>query len=184
MYNAWLSVLRSMSGPPAHSAPLFQTRPWRLRELSSQLGSWTQVSRHCPPSTAATLWQPCTVAHTRRPGGAQLRHDATLYVEQPNAVIFVCEFPDALVEPRPLVWSGLETLVARIQTALDAAGLTSAMKGAGEPLRALQALQRVLPKLRDIAETQVRTLHPRCTGGLRVCEPVSLTCVCPVPCAG
>ena len=85
----------------------------------------------------------------------QLRHDATLYVEQPNTVIFLCEFPDALVEPRPRVWAGIEAMVARAQHALQAAGLTIAVEGASGAIHALEALGRVVPRLRGISETQV-----------------------------
>ncbi len=80
-YNGWLNAIRQLN-PPAReerdNLPRFmQTAAWWQKSMTTQLASW-----------------------------AQLRHDNILYAK-PSYGVYVCEFPDAYVEPRPQFYSSI-----------------------------------------------------------------------------
>jgi hypothetical protein len=87
LYNEWLGALRALSRAGAGiSAPLevAGTEAWGRRTLNAQLASW-----------------------------AELRHDTILYVKQSYTAGPVCEFPDALVEPRPEFFNRLQRYASK-----------------------------------------------------------------------
>ena len=75
LYDLWLSALpklhADLSNEPGFPE-LMRTRPWQLKQLHTQLGSW-----------------------------AELRHTGILYVKQSYTRRGECDFPASYVEPYP-----------------------------------------------------------------------------------
>jgi hypothetical protein len=86
IYNSWLSALRELSPPTtdAKYPQAMRTRAWALKNLNTQLASWTQ-----------------------------LRHDTILYAKQSYTGIPICSYPYAYVEPRPEFWLKMEQMAAQ-----------------------------------------------------------------------
>lgn len=84
IYMQWLDSLRQLSSPIAEDPRLpdaMRTRAWALKDLNTQLASWTQ-----------------------------LRHDTILYAKQSYTDTFACSYPKGFVEPRPSFWRALQTM--------------------------------------------------------------------------
>ncbi|HYF50394.1 MAG TPA: DUF3160 domain-containing protein, partial [Planctomycetota bacterium] len=84
LYWGWLGVLRELSVRSHDGLPeVMRTEAWEMKNLSSQLASWTQ-----------------------------LRHDTILYADQ-VMVSTTCCYPSAFVEPRVDFWRRFETMARR-----------------------------------------------------------------------
>ncbi len=83
MSSAWLHALQALSEPTV--APQFpeamRTRAWAMKDLNTQLASWTQR-----------------------------RHDTVLYFKQYASGPVLCSYPAGFLEPRPELYSRLSTL--------------------------------------------------------------------------
>lgn len=83
MSAAWLHVLRALSEPTV--APQYleamRTRAWAMKDLNTQLASWTQR-----------------------------RHDTVLYAKQSITGPVLCSYPAGFLEPRPELYSRLGAL--------------------------------------------------------------------------
>lgn len=80
IYQGWLGALRALS-PPTTASPFpqaMQTEAWAMKNLNTQLASWTQ-----------------------------LRHDTILYVKQSVTPPFLCDYPAGYVEPRLEFWTSM-----------------------------------------------------------------------------
>eukprot|EP00638_Chattonella_subsalsa_P019351 CAMPEP_0117885286 /NCGR_PEP_ID=MMETSP0950-20121206/19531_1 /TAXON_ID=44440 /ORGANISM="Chattonella subsalsa, Strain CCMP2191" /LENGTH=781 /DNA_ID=CAMNT_0005742107 /DNA_START=54 /DNA_END=2399 /DNA_ORIENTATION=- len=75
LYTMWLDLLRELSQPAAHGSATFHTESWHMKDLNTQMASWTE-----------------------------LRHDSILYTKQAYARRARCEYPEGFVEPRPAFW--------------------------------------------------------------------------------
>jgi hypothetical protein len=82
LYEIWLGALRTLHEPPpkdgGHVPNVMRNRPWRIKELTTQLASW-----------------------------AELRHDTLLYAKQSYTVSIACEYPEGYVEPYPEFFASL-----------------------------------------------------------------------------
>lgn len=78
IYQGWLGALRALSSPTKarHFPQAMQTEAWAMKNLNTQLASWTQ-----------------------------LRHDTILYVKQSFTPPFLCDYPSGYVEPRFEFWA-------------------------------------------------------------------------------
>lgn len=85
LYMNWLALLRELSQPAGAALPeAMRTRPWAMKTVNTQLGSWTQ-----------------------------LRHDTILYVKQSYTSGAGCEYPAGFVEPVPHFWSRFEKMATK-----------------------------------------------------------------------
>lgn len=94
IYNAWLAALRSLSSPttdPKYPQAM-RTRAWGMKNLNTQLASWTE-----------------------------LRHDTLLYAKQSYAEPLTCGYPAGFVEPRPEFWQRMRGLAEAATRAIMAA---------------------------------------------------------------
>ena len=86
--HAWLAdVIGTTAGVLTTAAfvpQVARTRAWAMRELTTQLASWTQ-----------------------------LRHDTILYVKQSYTSGAGCFYPAGYVDPRPVFWARFETMARR-----------------------------------------------------------------------
>lgn len=89
LYTRWLAVLRSLSQPT--TGPDFpqamRTRAWAMKNLTTQLASWTQ-----------------------------LRHDNILITQQSHTIEGTCFYPAGFVEPRPEVFAQLADMADLLKT--------------------------------------------------------------------
>ena len=92
LYNLWLDSLRTLSEPTTGSSypEVMRTRPWALRRLNTQLGSWTQ-----------------------------LRHASILYAKPNYVPSYMCSYPAGFVEPMPQFWAALRKLVDTARQTID-----------------------------------------------------------------
>ena len=83
VYQHWLGSLRALSAPTTGEAfpQAMQTNAWAMKNLNTQLASWTQ-----------------------------LRHDTVLYAKQSVTPPFLCDYPAGYVEPRVAFWRALGTM--------------------------------------------------------------------------
>ena len=83
IYSHWLGTLRALSEPTtaANFPQSFRTRAWSMKNLNTQLASWTH-----------------------------LRHNTVLYAKQSYSGGFLCSYPKAYVEPVPKFWSKLKNM--------------------------------------------------------------------------
>jgi hypothetical protein len=83
IYMHWLATLRELSLPTTDDnyPQVVRTRAWAMRNLNTQLGSWTH-----------------------------LRHDTILYVKQSYTATTLCEYPAGYVEPLPHFWARFEKM--------------------------------------------------------------------------
>jgi hypothetical protein len=86
IYGHWLACLRELSA--ATTGPeypqVMRTRAWAMKDLNTQLASWTQ-----------------------------LRHDTVLYAKQSYTDPVLCSYPAGFVEPRPLFWQRMRVMAQR-----------------------------------------------------------------------
>lgn len=77
LYMGWLATLRELSAPTTDRVfpDAARTRAWAMRDLNTQLASWTQ-----------------------------LRHDTVLYAKQSYTGFGSCSYPAGFVDPRPSFW--------------------------------------------------------------------------------
>ncbi|MHB8522790.1 MAG: DUF3160 domain-containing protein [Limisphaerales bacterium] len=94
LYMGWLATLRELSAPVTDAIypDALRTRAWAMKDLNTQLASWTQM-----------------------------RHDTVLYAEQSyTGGGGSCSYPAGFIEPRPAFWRRLhqmaETAMNLIQT--------------------------------------------------------------------
>jgi hypothetical protein len=83
IYSHWLGTLRALSEPTTAATfpEPFRTRAWSMKNLNTQLASWTH-----------------------------LRHDTVLYAKQSYSGFFLCSYPKAYVEPVPKFWNTLKNM--------------------------------------------------------------------------
>lgn len=116
IYTAWLAALRSLSTPTTNGLypESMRTRPWAMKTLNTQLGSW-----------------------------AELRHDTVLYGKQSYTEPILCGYPSGFVEPRPEFWGKMGELAnaagaaianLRLQENVTVPGRPNQYGGAGDPL--------------------------------------------------
>jgi hypothetical protein len=100
IYSAWLAALRTLSVPTTD--PKFpeamRTRPWAMKTLNTQMGSWTE-----------------------------LRHDTLLYVKQSYAEPGLCSYPAGFVEPRPEFWQAMKVLAETAAAAISSLRLSDSI---------------------------------------------------------
>lgn len=92
MSAAWLHALRALSDPtvvPQYPEAM-RTRAWAMKDLSTQLASWTQR-----------------------------RHDTVLYAKQSVTGPVLCSYPAGFLEPRPEFYSRLGALAHVTATAVS-----------------------------------------------------------------
>ena len=97
IYNAWLAALRALSAPttdPKYPEAV-RTRPWAMKTLNTQMGSWTE-----------------------------LRHDTLLYVKQSYSEPGTCSYPAGFVEPRPEFWQAMKVLAETTAAAISSLRLS------------------------------------------------------------
>ncbi|MBL9008163.1 MAG: DUF3160 domain-containing protein [Myxococcales bacterium] len=119
LYRGWLRALRTLSPDESRAAPARFGLPqatgseaWARRLLNTQLGSW-----------------------------AQLRHDTILYAK-PSTSSFICEFPDAYVDPYPAFYRALIALGDRA---------TSELRGLASPAPVVQKASGYFEHLSEVA---------------------------------
>lgn len=100
LYNGWLKALRALSDSKGRESrpEAMRTRAWDHKLLATQLASW-----------------------------AELRHDTLLYAKQSYSGGITCEYPDAYVEPYPLLFQSLAHLAGlglEMTAELEDSGLT------------------------------------------------------------
>ncbi|KAL3674614.1 hypothetical protein V7S43_000557 [Phytophthora oleae] len=83
----WQKALRGLSRPSPNPSRTFQSNVWRLRQMNTQLGSFTQ-----------------------------LRHDTLLYAKQSYGMRCGCEYADGMVDPYPLFWQRMGELAKQMAT--------------------------------------------------------------------
>jgi hypothetical protein len=83
IYTHWLACLRELSVPTTDSQypAAMRTRAWAMKDLNTQLASWTQ-----------------------------LRHDTVLYAKQSYTDPVVCSYPAGFVEPRAAFWQRMRVM--------------------------------------------------------------------------
>lgn len=86
IYLGWLGALRALSLPTteARYPEALRTRAWSMKNLNTQLASWTQ-----------------------------LRHDTILYAKQSYTGGILCSYPYGFVEPRLEFWSAMAQVARR-----------------------------------------------------------------------
>ncbi len=92
IYSHWLACLRELSAPTTDPKypECMRTRAWAMKDLNTQLASWTQ-----------------------------LRHDTILYVKQSYTPPFICSYPDGYVEPRPAFWARMQDMAKATRAVLE-----------------------------------------------------------------
>ncbi|GLE06605.1 hypothetical protein PINS_up015999 [Pythium insidiosum] len=91
--DQWLGMLRHLSAKCPVASPTFHTDAWKLRQLTTQVASFTQ-----------------------------LRHDTLLYTKQSNTAMLYCEYPAGYVEPYPEFWMAFERMVSSLAKLLPFGG--------------------------------------------------------------
>ena len=130
IYMQWLNSLRQFSAPVAEDPRLpdaMRTRSWALKDLNTQLASWTQ-----------------------------LRHDTILYAKQSYTATFGCSYPKGFVEPRPLFWKALQAMAentARLISQTDYGFHTNLQKS---QIEFLNHFAGVSEKLLRMSEKELR----------------------------
>jgi hypothetical protein len=83
IYSHWLACLRELSSPTTGTQfpKAMRTRAWSMKDLNTQLASWTQ-----------------------------LRHDTVLYAKQSYTDPVICSYPAGYVEPRPAFWQRMRVM--------------------------------------------------------------------------
>ncbi len=87
LYSLWLDCLTELDSKVVdrpHVPQAMQTRTWQMKQLQTQLASWSQ-----------------------------LRHDTVLYTKQSYTGMPGCEYPDGYVEPYPEFYAKVQSLAAR-----------------------------------------------------------------------
>lgn len=80
----WVEALRELSKPSRNPAAVFQSQEWKLRQMNTQIASYTQ-----------------------------LLHDSTLYDKQAVTWQTSCEYPAGFVDPCPAFWSRMHDMAIR-----------------------------------------------------------------------
>lgn len=96
IYDLWLSTLPTLHADLSaqHFFPeVMQTRPWQLKQLHTELGSW-----------------------------AELRHAGILYVKQSYTRNEECDYPAGYVEPYPEFYAGIARLAGQTAQRLSNLG--------------------------------------------------------------
>ncbi|KAK1944382.1 hypothetical protein P3T76_004294 [Phytophthora citrophthora] len=86
----WQRALRALSRPSLNASPTFQSKAWRLRQMITQLGSFTQ-----------------------------LRHDSLLYTKKGSSFQLCCEYADGMVDPYPAFWQRMGELAQQMSDMLE-----------------------------------------------------------------
>lgn len=129
LYNGWLKALRALSdsGGRESRPEAMRTRAWDHKLLGTQLASW-----------------------------AELRHDTLLYAKQSYSGGITCEYPDAYVEPYPLLYRGLAHLAGLglgMTAELTASGLTGVDLGELEDF--FRNMAEIMATLEEIARKEL-----------------------------
>ena len=93
IYNQWLGVIRELDvnkNSEAHFPQVMKTKNWRLKQLQTQLASWSQ-----------------------------LRHDTVLYAKQSYTAGFKCVYPKGYVEPYPEVYKKIGKLAESMAACIE-----------------------------------------------------------------
>ena len=92
LYTDWLDALRELSKPLSSAAPIvMRSACWQDKQMNAQLASW-----------------------------AQLRHNTLLYAKQSYTGGVLCFFPTGYVEPYPVFYRKIGTLMTALGTAAGA----------------------------------------------------------------
>jgi hypothetical protein len=101
-----------------------RTRAWAMKNLNTQLGSWTE-----------------------------LRHDTILYAKQSYTEPLACGYPDGFVEPVPEFWRRMRLLAEVTATNIMALPFSGTLVGPGpNPGGAGSGLSWDFPKVYDLGE--------------------------------
>lgn len=99
IYTDWLGTLRELSKPVADDLSYpqaFRSHAWAMKSLNTQMASWSQ-----------------------------LRRDTLLYTKQSYTAVYICDFPEAFIEPHPTFWFRLAAMgrrTAQLLSRLSMAG--------------------------------------------------------------
>lgn len=93
LYAQWLATLRELSLPTtgAEYPDAARTRAWAMKDLNTQLASWTQ-----------------------------LRHDTVLYTKQSYTGWGSCSYPAGFVDPRPNFWRSFRDMAKSALALIEA----------------------------------------------------------------
>lgn len=125
IYGSWLHALRSLSAPT--TGPEFpeamRTRAWAMKNLNTQLSSWTQ-----------------------------LRHDTVLYAKATVSPPISCFYPDAFVEPYPEFYRRMSEMAFQTAAVTASLGTNWTAPGTAEGVQSfLRRFGTNCTRLREIA---------------------------------
>jgi len=131
LYRIWLDTLSQLDDQPKGALPeAMRTQAWQLKQLQSQLASWSQ-----------------------------LRHDTVLYTAQSYGSMSTCKYPDAYVEPYPEVYARIRSFAQRAATLLSAAGEQELPQGPRwrlqRPVKFFRRMEAVLETLESLARKEL-----------------------------
>jgi hypothetical protein len=134
LYWSWIHSLRPLLEPVGAGYPQFmQTPAWQDKQLTTALGSWTELKRD-------------TILYAKQVY-AERGFDA-IEPPEPNR-------PKGYVEPAPLLYARIAALARMTIDGLTARGLL-----AEEDRAALTAMEQIAARLQTIAEKQLRNEAP------------------------
>lgn len=123
----WLRALRELSKPSGNQASVFHSNVWQLRQLNTQLASFTQ-----------------------------LRHDTVLYAKQSYTMQTRCEYAAGFVDPYPQFYACMQKLATRMVGIIRNLGTPdedSTLRDRGEYL--FEEFAETMTKLEAIALCQL-----------------------------
>jgi hypothetical protein len=123
-YTAWVYALKSLiENQNCDFAQFMQTVAWQDEKLNTALGSW-----------------------------AQLRHDTILYAKQTYIPGWLCDYPEAFVEPYPTFYSRMQKLSRRT---IDAVSMLTNENINPTIIGSLQTLEDMTGKLALISSKEL-----------------------------
>ncbi|MDC0935009.1 DUF3160 domain-containing protein [Pirellulales bacterium] len=136
VYHSWLDALRTLDDPPPTGIlpEVMRSAPWQAKQLQTQLSSWSE-----------------------------LRHDNILYAKQSYTGVPGCSYPDAYVEPYPVLYRKLGSLATTTASRLQecefafddsAGGQWRAELFAGQ-IKFLTRFAEIMAQLETISELEV-----------------------------
>lgn len=128
IYTSWLKSLRTLSAPVDANMPeAMRTRAWAMKQLNTQLASWTQ-----------------------------LRHDTILYVKQSYTAEPSCYYPAGFVEPVVPFWAQMEATAARSADLLGRTPFPPAVAATQtKQVKFLRAFSAQMGRLKAVAVKQL-----------------------------
>ncbi|KAJ0396813.1 hypothetical protein ATCC90586_005322 [Pythium insidiosum] len=128
--DQWVGVLRQLSEKCPTASPTFHTNAWKLRQLTTQIASFTQ-----------------------------LRHDTLLYTKQSNTMMLMCEYPAGYVEPYPEFWKAFQRMVERLTILLPLDNVKAFLVGFGDTLARLREISEYQRDTRQLTWKQKEFLR-------------------------